>query len=331
MKHGFGSIAFAFAFLALCCVGGPLAAQANEKVTIRTDFTPAGTHAALHLAVKKGWFEEEGLDVDLQDGSGTINTIQLVGAGKVDVGQLSTSAVPVAREGGLDVKAIAGFARRNDMAVLVPEDSAIKSAQDLRGKRIVLFASSPWVPLIDTFLANAGLSKDDVKILFVDVNSMYSTYASGQADAVMSLAPFAQPVLAKIEPSRSIDAADYGINLPALGLVASDETIANRPEMLRKVVQTTVRAWEYIKDGHVDEGVDAIIANRPDSNLDPVILEGQIRGYLNYFDTPNTQGKPIGWQSEADWAEAISILRKAGLVKSELTPEDAFTNDFLAK
>ena len=305
-------------------------AQQAEKVIIRTDFTPAGSHAALHLAFAKGWFKDVGLDVDLQDGKGSLNTIQLIGSGEVDIGQLSVSTVPAAREAGMKVKSVASFARRSDFAVIVPKDSPIKTAQDLRGKRLVLFAASPWVPLIDTFLANAGMKRDDVTVLFVDSNAMYSTYAAGRADAVLTLAPFALPVLEKILPSRAIDAADYGIALPALGLVAREEVIAKRPEVVRKVVQVTIRAWEHIRNGNVDEAVAAIIKNRPDAKLDPVILAGQARSYLNYFDTPNTKGKPVGWQSEEDWKQALVIMQKTGLIKSNITLQDVFTNDFIA-
>jgi NitT/TauT family transport system substrate-binding protein len=312
-------------------IGSPVAtAQRAEKVVIRTDFTPAGSHAALHLAYAKGWFKDAGLDVDLQDGKGSLNTIQLVGIGEADIGQLSVSTVPAAREAGMKVKSVAAFARRSDLSVIVPKDSAIKVAQDLRGKRLVLFASSPWVPLVDPFLANAGMKREDVTLLFVDSNAMYSTYSVGRADAVLSLAPFALPILEKILPSRAIDAADYGISMPALGLVAREETIATRPEVIRKVVQVTIRAWEYMGSGHVDEAVAAIIKNRPDAKLDPVILAGQANAYLNYFDTPATKGKPVGWQSEEDWKQALVIMQKAGLIKSGMPVQDVYTNDFIA-
>jgi NitT/TauT family transport system substrate-binding protein len=212
----------------------------------------------------------------------------------------------------------------------VPEQSSIKTAQDLKGKRLVLFAASPWVPMIDPFLANAGMTRNDVQVLFVDASAMYGTYSSGRADAVMTLAPFAAPILAKTMPSRSIDAADYGIVLPALGLVAREEMIASRPEVLRKVVQTTIRAWEHMKNGNVAEAVQATIKNRPDAKLDPEIIEGQAKGYLAYFDTPNTKGKPIGWQSEEDWAAAIALMIKAGLIKPGPVPKDFYTNAMVA-
>lgn len=308
--------------------GSPMAA-AQEKIKIRTDFTPAGTHGALHLALVKGWFKEAGLDVEVQDGKGSINTIQLVAGSEVDFGQLSVSLVPTARQSGMKVVSVASFARRSDFAVLVPVDSPMKRAQDLVGKKLVVFPQSPWIPIIDTFLRNAGLSKSQVTILTVDANAMYPIYSSGQADAVLSLGPFALPILEKTKPSRAIDAADYGIVLPALGLVTREDVIASRPETVRKVVATTIRAWKYIRDGHGDEAVQAIIRNRPDAQLDPKVLAGQMTGYFAYFDTPNTQGKPIGWQSEKDWEDAVKLLTEANVIKPGTKVADVYTNKFV--
>jgi len=59
-----------------------------ERLSVRLDFIPVGFHAAMHLANQKGWFAREGLELEIQDGTGSLNTIQLVGSGQIDVGQV---------------------------------------------------------------------------------------------------------------------------------------------------------------------------------------------------------------------------------------------------
>src|SRR5919199_2659359 len=80
-------------------------AGAQERLTLRLDFSPWGVHAAMHLAQIKGWFADEGLNLDIQDGRGSGNTLQLVNAGQADVGQIQVGLVPGAREQGAKVKA----------------------------------------------------------------------------------------------------------------------------------------------------------------------------------------------------------------------------------
>ena len=65
---------------------------------------------------------------------------------------------------------------------------------------------------------------------------------------------------------------------------------------------------------------------RPNAKLNPDVLKGQIRQYRPYFETANTKGKPIGWQSEDDWRETIASMEEAGLLKPGSKPSDYFTN-----
>src|ERR1700730_14931026 len=75
-----------------------------ERLAVRLDFLPVGFHAAMHLAKEKGWFAREGLDVEIQDGNGSLNTIQLVASGQADVGQVQLGVMAIAREKGLPIK-----------------------------------------------------------------------------------------------------------------------------------------------------------------------------------------------------------------------------------
>src|SRR5690606_15025222 len=170
-------------------------ASAAEPLLVRLDFSPWGMHGAMHLAKQKGWFKEQGLDVEIQDGTGTINTLQLLASGQIDVGQVSVGTMAVAMENGLDLISIAGFARTGDLAVMTDAAQGVKSPQDLRGKRVVCFTTSHWVPFIDPFLSANGLSRRDVSIVMVAPSAMISTYASGNSDAFMSQAPFGMPMV----------------------------------------------------------------------------------------------------------------------------------------
>ena len=64
----------------------PHIARAADALTVKLDFLPWGLHAAMHLANVNGWFKDAGLEVDVQDGRGSANTLQLVNAGQFDVG-----------------------------------------------------------------------------------------------------------------------------------------------------------------------------------------------------------------------------------------------------
>jgi NitT/TauT family transport system substrate-binding protein len=123
------------ALLVAGCAGlSGASASAADKLSVRLDFSPWGVQAAMHLAQYKGWFKEAGLDVDIQDGRGSGNTIQLVNAGQADVGQVQVGLVGSARAKGATIKSIATFQRKTDLCVLVDKDSSVGKVADLCGK-----------------------------------------------------------------------------------------------------------------------------------------------------------------------------------------------------
>src|SRR6476661_7215473 len=232
--------AFAFVFSA--------AAQA-ESLTVRLDFIPVGFHAAMHLAKEKGWFAREGLEVEIQDGTGSLNTIQLVGSGQVDVGQVQLGVMAIAREKGVPVKSFAGFVRKSDLGVIVPRDSNMKTVKDLKGKKLLCFTASPWAPFIDNFLAKGGLDRSSVEIAMVPPATMAAVYMSNGADGIMTVEPFGLPIVEKTRPSMSIRLADYGINFPSYGLIATETTLTQKKDALAKLAKVQVETWEYIWNG----------------------------------------------------------------------------------
>jgi len=308
---------------------GAAGVVAQEKISLRLDFSPAGSHAAPHLAVQKGWFKEQGLEVDVQDGRGSINSIQLVGAGQADFGWVALGSMAMAREQGMTLKGVAGIFRKADLSIMVDEKSNIRTPKDLAGKKLVLFTASPWMPFLDYFFKNAGMTRNDVQIVFVDPTAMFPNYASGQSDAVASLGPFALPIINVNRPSRQILAADYGVAFPAHGILTREEMIAKRPETVQKFTSTILRAWNYILAGKEDEGVDAVMAARPNAKLDRNVLRQQLELYKAHIETPATKGRPLGWQSDEDWAAAIKTMEAAGVIKPGRKPAEYYTNQFI--
>ena len=313
--------------LAALATPGIARAQA-ERLTVRLDFSPWGVHAAMHLAETRGWFREAGLTVDVQDGRGSGNTLQLVNAGQADVGQIQVGLIAQAREQGATVRAFAGFGRRTDLAVLVERDSPIQRVQDFRGRSLVVFAASPWAPFIDAFLRAGGLDRTSVNVMFVDPSALWGTYTAKRADGLMSTTPSAIPVAERPRPSRAILAESAGISFPSYGLVATEATIRARGPALKRLVETQQRAWAHLKT-NLDDGVQAMIRQRPDARLDPAVTREQIRLTIEFFDTPATAGRPIGWQAEADWTAALRSLEAAGAIRAGWQVGNYFTNDLI--
>ena len=317
------------ALLAAAATLAPFAAMAQDKLTVRLDFAPWGVHAAMHLAEVKGWFKEANLAVEVQDGRGSGNTLQLVNAGQVDVGQVQLGLVAQAREKGATVKSFAGFDRRTDLTVLVDRDSSIRKVQDFKGKTLVVFAASPWAPLIDYWLKQGGLDRNTVTVNFVDPSALWGTYTAKRADGLMSTIGSALPAANVQRPSHAVLAEDAGVHFPSYGLIATDAVLASKAAVLKRLVATQQKAWAFMRDGGIEEGVDAMLKQRPDAKLDRNVQREQIKITIDFFDTPATKGKPIGWQAEEDWKKHLEMMQATGALKVAGKPTDYYTNDLI--
>lgn len=320
--------------LLLASLGAPFVLRAAHAqtppapvpLTVRLDWTPWGAHAAIHLANVKGWYRNAGLDVTIQDGNGTNQTVQIIGGGTGDVGHAALSSMMIARDKGFDLRAIASYCRNSDIGVMVPVDSNIRTIADLRGKKIGHTASSLETPFLGDFLKAGGLTMADVDMVNLDGAAKLAAYLSGKLDGAFSSIPFFIPAVQPKRPSRAILLSAAGLHLPSYGLFARDETIARKKDALTRFVSITDGTWAYIKAGHQSEAVQAILKDRPNATLSATVMRGQIDSFMTFFPTPASKDKPIGTMAPSDWTEALATMEKVKLVTRDRKATDYYTN-----
>jgi NitT/TauT family transport system substrate-binding protein len=318
----------AFGLLAAPFIVTHARAQAAEPLRVRLDWTPWGAHAAIHLASVKGWYKDAGLDVTVDDGNGTNQTVQIVGGGDdVDVGHAALSSMMIARGKGLTLRAIASYVRTSDIGVMVPTDSAILGIKDLHGKRIGYTASSLETPFLGEFLKAGGLTRDDVELVNLDGAAKLAAYLTGKLDGAFSSIPFFVPVVEPQRASRGIMLAEAGLRIPSYGLFARDSVIPGKKAALTRFVSVTDGAWAYVAAGHQQEAVAAIQTARPNAKLNAAAMLGQVNSFVSFFPTQATKGAPVGTMAPSDWVEALHTLQQAQLITKDLVVTDCYSND----
>jgi NitT/TauT family transport system substrate-binding protein len=130
-----------------------------EKVSVRLDWLPGADHSALFLAKQKGFYEEQGLDVEILSGQGSVPTLQLVASGNQTIGLASLSALALAASKGAPVIGIAGIMQRAPESVISLKTSGISKPSDLEGKK---FGAVPGDQAQRLFDAYAEANKVDV-------------------------------------------------------------------------------------------------------------------------------------------------------------------------
>jgi NitT/TauT family transport system substrate-binding protein len=317
--------------IAAAILFGPTVCAAQTKLAVQMEWYTLGYHAPLYLAAAKGWYKNAGLDVTITPGTGSATTVQLLASGQSDVGHAPLSTMAYARAKGAPLIAIADFFRTGDLCLFVPRDSAIKTIADLRGKKLIATETSFEAPFIDAFLAAGGLTRKDVTLENINFATRNAVYAHGEVDGNFGTPVGTGVQIEKLRPSRCFLFGDYGVNVPSFGLFTRPAMLSEKGAALRSFASIVAGAWTYVRSNpaHAEEAIDALLAARPTDRLVRSDLLKELTASFRFLYTKRTKNAPIGVQSSADWADALSLMEKAHLVPPGAKPSDYFTNDYL--
>lgn len=175
----------------LCCLFvSPVMAE-NVKVTValaRNTLTAAEETFTYAVPKQLGYFRQEALDVSILQTNGSTAALQAIVSGSADIAYASSLSIAAAIDKGAPIKAFAGITVQWPYFIGVPENSAIKTMADLKGKRIgvVSLASASYADLRAN-LKLAGLREEDVTIVPVGAGARAAAaLKANQVDAIDS-------------------------------------------------------------------------------------------------------------------------------------------------
>lgn len=304
-------------------------AQGTESFVVVMDWLPTWKQAAFHLGVVKGWYHDAGLDVRVDDGSGTTTTIAQVFAGRCDAGLASLSIAAVARTKGSDVVAVAGIIRKNDLGMVVDKKFGTDPKQLEQKHARILFASTGFQSLFPPFFKNLGVDVSQVGLVPMTTGAVEGAYLAGQGDALITTVPYVQPILEEKRPSYAKMFADYGLPLPGHGIIVGRETLTKRGDALRKFLTVTERAWHQVWYGDAQEAIDALVKQRPQANVNAQLELKRVAAYRPFANTPATKGKSDLWMPPEDWEAATKVMRDTDIIPANSKAGDFYTNAYV--
>ncbi|MGH2955554.1 MAG: ABC transporter substrate-binding protein [Solirubrobacterales bacterium] len=224
----------AAALLALAAAGcGEDGAEpgAPRGATLVLDFQPNAVHSGIYAARARGFFEEEGLELEIREPSGTADGAKLLEAGRTDFAILDINDFGIARVRGLDLVAIAAIVQRPLAAVIAGDRKAIRTPADLAGKTVGVTGVPSDDAVLDTVLRSGGRAPDSVERVTIGFNAV-SALAARRIDAATGFWNAEGVELAqRAVPVREFRVDRFGApRYPELVLVARREAVPERPD-----------------------------------------------------------------------------------------------------
>ncbi|MEJ8473025.1 ABC transporter substrate-binding protein [Roseibium algae] len=170
------------AIAALVMLATPV--QAAEKLTVLMDWFTNPDHAPVIVAQTKGFFEAEGLDVELIEPADPSMPPKLVAAGQADIAISYQPTLHAQIDEGLPLKRIGTLVATPLNSLIVLEDGPIKELTDLKGKKVGFSVSGFEDAMLGQMLRSVGLEFDDVELINVNF-ALSPALMSGQVDAVI--------------------------------------------------------------------------------------------------------------------------------------------------
>jgi NitT/TauT family transport system substrate-binding protein len=310
----------------ICRAGAVLAAEKLTYLFPAPDFLPA--FAPFHLAKSRGYFSAEGLDVDFEIGRGGADVSKQVALGNAEIGGATVDTVMVVRANGLSLKGVCLLGNGALYQIVVRKDANVHSLADLKGKKVgVLGFQDNGFYNLQGALATVGLTRDDLSIEAVGPAGVVQLMVSGDLQAISAVP----------ESTAAIEAAGVPVDVylitqffPGMAqtVVASEETIAKKGDVIRKFNGATLKAIRDI-EADPDGMAKAYTATVTQHAGKEAMIADIMRRYAR-FVYKSADGMLGTFDKQRVQAMADFYL-KAGILAQAERAEDIFTNDLVPR
>jgi NitT/TauT family transport system substrate-binding protein len=325
-------VALGFVLAAALPQAAPAGQAAPEKITFLMDWVMGGKHALFYPALEKGYYREQGLDVEIQRGTGSRETAVAVDRGLVDFGFADAGTVTLEVARGAKVKVLGMVFDEQPLMFIALKESGIKSPKDFVGKRYGTAIASMSGALFPGFMRLNHIDPAQVKMINVEIASTIPALFAGQIDITSGYSNSGLPIAwftAAKEGKEvvSIPAGDYGLDIYSNGIIAHPQTLEKRPDTVRRFMLATYRGLKYAAE-NPEEALQILLNRHPEiRNKD--IARAQFREALRNFLTPAARKNGLGWMDPAKWKLTRDVIFEGYRVDKSMAIEEFYAGAFL--
>jgi NitT/TauT family transport system substrate-binding protein len=316
----------AAAGVAALALGVTALAQAQDKVSLRLNWYLGGLHAPFYYGKEKGIYAAEGIDLTINEGRGSGNTVQVVAAGSDTFGLADSSSVIVTAAKGADVKSVMSLLNTTGFSVVSLKEAGINAPKDLVGKKVAVTPGDPLGQLLQAVCKANNVDCTKITMVQVDPAAKVVTVLEKKTDALLGGADD-QYFLIKYKGGNpsAMRYADWGANIVGMTVLTSGDTIKKNPDLVRRFVRATAKSWEEAKK-NPGAAVDAAMKVKPDLNRQSTL--DQLNVDIELLDSKNSKGK-IGMGAQADWDQTLAILKDYRDLQTDKGWTAFHTNEFV--
>lgn len=311
-------------------ISAPLGASAQEltKLTFVQEWpTPDGFWIPWIIGSKKGFYKEEGLELDIVVPPTVADTMKFLGTGRAQVAFTTVMDIIFARSEEAPVTAIGRYGLGNNWGILSAEGKPLTVAE-LKGKRIGIYNDAWTKAQLSMMLADANLTLNDIETVAATDDTV-PLLLQNRVDAITGITN-AEGTGMKTSGNQKasfLPATAHGVpNTPIFMLAGNDTWLKEHPDQAKAFLRATAKSIAYAAE-HPQESVDAF-KEKYGKAYDEAFITQQWTDTVPQF---GKIGDNLLVNQEADWTKLLEALKKFDVVKDPQAPSTYFSNAYLGK
>jgi NitT/TauT family transport system substrate-binding protein len=325
MKKILASMCSTLTFAAVATVAViPAAHAAPEEVTYLLPAPPnSPAFGPWMIAQQKGYYADENIKVNFVTAKGGVDVAKQIGAGNAVVGGAIGDTPIIVRANGIPVKAVAVLGAGSLTMLGARSDAGVKSLKDLKGKTITVmsYTDTTYYALLGNMKA-AGMNKTDAEIQAAGPAGVWQLVAGGKAVALAGVADW---IVSTRDAGTKVDVVEMnGFKSMAQAILASDDAIKNKPDLIKRLVRATLRGMnDIMKD---PKGAAATYAQAVPSFKGKEASVEEVFSLYNKYVYANQ--KTLGMIDPARMEAVQKFYVSEGIVPKATPVNELYTNQF---
>jgi NitT/TauT family transport system substrate-binding protein len=294
--------------------------QPLEHVGVRLNFSPGAEHAFLYLGQQKGWYADDGIDLEVIPGQGSTVAVKTVGSGEDQFAIADTASVARGWEAGVPIVYVAMLLKNTPTAIFSLPSKNIRSMDDLCGKRVGVNLKSTTA---EQYHAMVRLAKLTCSIEEIPMNSGGSKEVlTNLVDAAVNFS-YTDALRVKVKAGgvNVIPARQY-FDFFSLGIISNRSFLAEKPDLARRFLKVTMRSLIYALH-HKDEALEAFSKVNPEADRE--YESAKLDAFSVLVTQDGSDAELVGIQSPSGWEASLTSLHDIGIIKSLMSADGKFS------
>ncbi|HYH38229.1 MAG TPA: ABC transporter substrate-binding protein [Azospirillum sp.] len=299
-------------FAAVAALFAASPAFAADKVTLMLNWYVYGEHAPFYYGKEKGYFAEQGIDLEIQEGRGSGVTAQAVAAKTADFGYVDVPTMIKAAAKGAPLVATGVLLQTSPMSAMGFSDKNIRKPEDIKGKTVAVTPGDSMSQIWPLFLKKTGLKESDFRTVSGDAQTKLNAVINGQADLLLGYV-MDQSMKIKDATGKAVTPirfADYGIKMVSSGIVANTDFVKEKEGLVRRFMAAATKSVEEASK-HPKDAAQAILTANPKGGQLATLTEG-FELTIPLYKDPDGKSKQPFRVSDDNMKESMDLLVEYG-------------------